>query len=245
MGSDANASGGRDSSVARHVPHLFVAPPWEGEWIRVDDAAGQHLEKVLRVAGPVPVTYTDGAGRIGDGVFDDGSIRRGQERNVPKPSSTLTVAVAPPKTASRVRFIVEKLAELGASRLLWIQTEHTEGRPPRQAKAEAWSRAALEQSRGAHLMGVEGPVSLAHLDSYGDVLFADIDGADVDDVGPVDRPVLCIGPEGGFAEHEIPADVTRVKLAPQLLRVETAAIAGAVLLLQRSSRLPPATTVGD
>lgn len=235
MGSDANASGGRASPVARHVPHLFVAPPWEGEWIEVDDTAGQHLKKVLRVTGPVPVTYTDGVGRIGEGTFDDGSIRRGEERSVPKPSPTLTVAVAPPKTANRLRFIVEKLTELGVSRLLWIQTEHTEGRPPRQAKAAAWSRAALEQSRGAHLMRIEGPISLAHLDSYGDVLFADSEGVDVDGVGSIDRPVLCIGPEGGFASDEIPDHVTRVKLAPQLLRVETAAIAGAVLLLRRSS----------
>jgi 16S rRNA (uracil1498-N3)-methyltransferase len=227
----ANASGAPDNPVARHVPHIYVPRPWEAEQIDVDDVARRHLEKVLRVGGPFAVTYTDGAGLVGEGVFERGRIERGPEQTVSPRSSSLTLAVAIPKSTSRVRFVVEKLSELGVDRLVWLQTEHTEGRPPRMAKAGEWARAALEQSGGAFMMQIEGPVPISRVYRYGSVLFADRTGSPVGELGSVDSPVLCIGPEGGFSDDEFPTDAIRVRLAQSVLRVETAAIAGAVLLL--------------
>lgn len=231
--------------MARHTPHIYLVTPWQPQALDVDVTAQRHLEKVLRIGESAPVTYTDGQGRIGEGVYEAGSIWRGTEKRVARGAASLTVAVAPPKTASRVRFIVEKLTELGVERLVWLQTARTEGRPPSAEKAAAWVRAALEQSRGAYALSVEGPVSLAEVDAFGSVLYADKAGRPVGDIGVLDKPVLCVGPEGGFAEQEIPADATRVCVAAQVLRVETAAIAGAVLLLQRSIPKSVATTVGD
>ncbi len=50
------------------------------------------------------------------------------------------------------------------------------------------------------------------------------------------NPVLCVGPEGGFAPGEVPADATTIRLSESVLRTETAAVAGAVLLLDKSSQ---------
>jgi 16S rRNA U1498 N3-methylase RsmE len=46
--------------------------------------------------------------------------------------------------------------------------------------------------------------------------------------------VLCIGPEGGFAPDEIPERIATLKLSERVLRTETAAIAGAALLINKA-----------
>jgi 16S rRNA (uracil1498-N3)-methyltransferase len=50
--------------------------------------------------------------------------------------------------------------------------------------------------------------------------------------GPIglDHPVVLIGPEGGWSDTEREIGLPRVRLGPQVLRAETAAIAAATLL---------------
>jgi 16S rRNA (uracil1498-N3)-methyltransferase len=216
--------------MARHVPHLYLPGRWDGELIGVEEAIRQHLEKVLRRGAPSPVTYTDGVGRVGRGVYDRGFVRRGEEHSVARPGRIINIAVAPPKNKGRIRFIVEKLAELGVDRLIWLETSRSEGRSPRREKSRAWARAALEQSQGAWLLEVVGPVLLSEVSQYGTPVFADRSGMEVAAIDDIVDPVLCVGPEGGFEAAEIPTDVIKVRLSPQLLRVETAAVVGAVLL---------------
>jgi 16S rRNA (uracil1498-N3)-methyltransferase len=52
------------------------------------------------------------------------------------------------------------------------------------------------------------------------------------DGGPPDlaRPCLLVGPEGGWSEAELDRGLPRVALGPTVLRADTAAVAGAVLL---------------
>jgi len=214
--------------VARHRPHLLVSPPADGGDIEVDTAVRRHLEKVLRIdAGTV--TYTDGRGLVGEGKYASGLIRRQSERTI-APPEPLVIAMAPPHENTRVRFLVEKLAELAVTKLVWLRTARTEGRPPRIDKAAAWVHSAVEQSRGAWAMEVSGPITIGEVASRGTPMFAEAGSPALSGVPLPADPVLCIGPEGGFAPGEIPEAAIRVGLAPTVLRVETAAIAGAVLL---------------
>ena len=80
----------------------------------------------------------------------------------------------------------------------------------------------------------EAPMAVAQVAELGNPVFADVGGEVADDYMPPDDPVLCVGPEGGFAPGEIPDDARRISLGPTILRVETAAIAGSVLLRSRS-----------
>jgi RsmE family RNA methyltransferase len=138
------------------------------------------------------------------------------------------VAAAPPANKDRQRFLVEKLAELGVARLRWLATRHGKNRVASGSKQFAWVLAATEQSRGAWLMetsaetvewqDLEEPVVVCH------------PGGDSDD--PSARTVV-IGPEGGFAEDEIPDDTVTWDLGPNVLRVETAAVVAASRLLAR------------
>jgi 16S rRNA U1498 N3-methylase RsmE len=215
--------------MARHRPHLLVTLPVTGDRINLDDATRNHLERVLRYPSGSAVSYTDGAGLLGTGVVTDGLLVRGEERMIPKPRG-LTVAVAPPHENARTRFLVEKMGELAVGRLLWLRTEHGRGRPPKREKALAWARSALEQSRGVWRMEIGDLVTIAELGQWGTPVFAEAGGVQAGAIARLPDPVLCIGPEGGFGAGEIPDETVRLDLGDTVLRVETAAIAGVVLL---------------
>ncbi len=218
--------------MAKHIPHLYVPGPYAPGRIGVVEATRVHLEKVLRNSGPLEVSYTDGAGLVGSGVYSAGWIQRGQE-SVHERINQVTIAVAAPKNKSRARFVVEKLAEIGVARLLWLESAFSEGRVPRVEKSASWAQAALEQSRGAWLMEVTGPVTVADVPRFGTVLLADRNGASLSDIDLPADAVLCVGPEGGFAPDEFLQSVARVSLGRNVLRVETAALVGAALLTHK------------
>lgn len=213
-------SDGTDRVIGmKHVPHVIVGAPWDDETIETSVVQWRHLTKVLKMNRGDRVTYSDGLGTIGEGRLVSQSIERGDEGKVERPTS-LTVAVAPPASKDRQRFLVEKLSELGVRRLLWLQTEHGKNRVSSPSKVFAWVLAATEQSRGAWLMETSPDlVSLADLD----------DGWVVCRPGGGVRPskvhTIVVGPEGGFAEGEIPENACSWDLGSTILRVETAAIA--------------------
>ena len=219
----------------RHLPHLFLPGPWaEGE-IPLQGQHVHHLRKVLRLSEGAPLSYTDGAGTMGDGNLHGDSVHRRTESHLARPSPEVAVAVAPPSKPNRTRFLVEKLAELGVDRLIWLRTRHGQGGPPKPARAEAWAHAALEQSRGAWILQFDGPKTIDDFPPTHTLWVAERETNQPPSV--VDGGILVIGPEAGFAEGEVPQRANRLGLGPRVLRVETAAVVGAAILLDRSGRL--------
>lgn len=228
------------SADVAHRPHLLLAPPWPDGDLAVPAEARHHLERVLR-ASETPVGYTDGAGRVGSGVYTGGSVRRGEERFIEPRTPRVVVAVAAPHGGDRQRIVVEKLAELGVDELAWLRTRHGGHRVPSPRRSLSWATSALEQSRGAWLMEVRGPVDLESLAAADAVLVAH-PGCGPLVVPDAERIVIGIGPEGGFAPGEV-ADgtMTCFGLGERILRTETAAVAAATLalyLVGRSQHLP-------
>lgn len=213
-----------------HTPHLHIPAPWDGDALSLSDEARHHLERVLRLSVGTQVTYTDGAGTRGNGVLTGEAVKRGAETTEQRRGALLTVAVAPPKARERQRFLVEKLAELGVFRLRWLATLRSEGRAPRPDKARAWARAALEQSRRSYAMTIDGPFTPR--DAVEDAVCWVADGAGLPVPSPhgIERLTLLVGPEGGFADEELAQDWPSVALSDGILRVETAAIAGAAII---------------
>jgi 16S rRNA (uracil1498-N3)-methyltransferase len=206
----------------RRPPHLYLPGPWSGDNIPLAEGQVHHLERSLRLIPGNEVTYTDGTDTVGTGVWRGATVERGNEHQEPTPGSRLVLAVAPPDERSRLRFLVEKAAELGVSRLVWLDTLHRQGRPPNSAKAEAWAIGALEQSRGHRLMEIGS--DLANIGSLtGEIWVADADGTDPD--VPDEEVTVVVGPEAGFDSQELQPDWPRVCFARQILRVETAALA--------------------
>lgn len=202
----------------KHVPHLVVGAPWEGARLDLTMVQWRHVTKVLRMKSGQQISYTDGLGRVGSGTLIHQGVERGEEEEVERPTN-VTVAVAPPASKDRQRFLVEKLTELGVARLIWLETQHGKNRVAGASKVFSWVHAALEQSRGAYLM--ETSDELVRLsDLEGRVVVCRSGGAGA----PGEFDVVAIGPEGGFAEEEIPEGTQLWDLGPTVLRVETAAV---------------------
>lgn len=211
----------------RHVPHIYLPDDWSTNRVKVTEAQERHLERVLRLAEGGAVTYTNGTGEFGTGIWSGGAIERGDETIVPRPTD-LVLAVAPPANRDRIRFLVEKLSELGVKSLRWLETSWGSGRAPKPDKQQAWAISGLEQSRGAWLMEIDSEM-VAWQDLEGPIGVLMPGGADS---SHTDVKTFVVGPEGGFDPEEIPANSRKIDLGPTILRVETAAIVAAATLRQ-------------
>ena len=166
----------------------------------------------------------------GVGVYVDGAVARGEEHDVARPSE-IVVVTAVPSSRERLRFLVEKLSEMGVAELRFLTTRYGNTRPARSDRLHSWAAAGLEQSRGAWLMTVsEDTVTLGEIEPP----YAVCDMGGSRDT-PYARTVV-IGPEGGWAPGEIPPDATRYDLGDTVLRVETAAIVAAARFSGRLER---------
>ena len=214
--------------VVKHIPHVVVAAPWEGDSLNLSIVQWKHLSKVLRMRTGDEVTYTDGLGVTGSGKLGHQELIRGEETEHTR-ARELTVAVAPPANKDRQRFLVEKLSELGVARMLWLETNHGKNRPASPPKVFSWVLAAVEQSRGAWLMETY-PDLVAMSELEGRVVVCHPAG---DPVAPAEADVVVIGPEGGFGEGEVPSGMPTWSLGGNILRVETAAIVAAARIVAR------------
>lgn len=210
-----------------HVPHVLVPGPWEGPAIELSPDTVHHLRGVLRMADGESCSYTDGNGGGGLGLLEGSRLIRGDERSFARPAQ-VTLAVAPPASKERLRLIVEKASEIGVARIVWLDTVHGQGRPPRPDKAAQWAQMALEQSRGHHLTAVDG--TLTPIDRLDGTLVAADRGE-----GSLERLVapvtVMVGPEGGWAPDELDGTIHRFTLGERVLRTETAAILASYLVL--------------
>ncbi|MFO7771736.1 MAG: 16S rRNA (uracil(1498)-N(3))-methyltransferase [Roseovarius gahaiensis] len=148
----------------------------------------------------------------------------------------LWLLFAPIKKA-RTDFIVEKAAEMGAARILPVQTEFTNSERIRQDRLQAHAVEAAEQCGGTFVPEVcnlqKLEQVLADWPEDRQLMFCDeaLVGAR-DSLGQPggDKWAILIGPEGGFSDRER-ARLTALPLAhsislgPRILRADTAAVA--------------------
>ena len=152
----------------------------------------------------------------------------------------LWLLFAPIKKA-RTDFIVEKAAELGAARIIPVQTEFTNSERIRRDRLQAHAIEAAEQCGGTFVPEVADLIPLQRLLSNWPegrrILWADEGRAGP---GPAlaGQPrgpwAVLIGPEGGFSAPErtrlsAMAQVVPMALGPRILRADTAAVAALAL----------------
>ncbi len=170
-----------------------------------------------------------------------GGTAQAQEPTAPQlDPPDLWLLFAPIKKA-RTDFIVEKAAEMGAARILPVQTDHTNAERIRQDRLQAHAVEAAEQCGGTFVPEVGELTALSRLldgwDAGRRILWADeaLAGPAQTLQGLPRGPwAILIGPEGGWSESErrrISAMdcVTPVSLGPRILRADTAAVASLAL----------------
>ncbi len=229
---------------------LLVTPEeFTSAEIAVEGEAYRHLFRARRAEVGESVRLVDGLGtaRAGRIVRIDrkaGWIApvapvEGLPANEPALRLTLLVPTLRPERAS---WLVEKATELGVAAIRFLHTE----RAPRDVGSGTLERlrrvaiSALEQCHGARLPKIDGPHGWSDLARLAEGLEArwvlDPGGAPGLDGEPKTRTAaLLVGPEGGLTAEEL--DFARslgfrpLALGPRILRIETAAVAGAALAL--------------
>ena len=141
----------------------------------------------------------------------------------------------------RPEWVVQKLTELGADRIVPIRTARSvvrwEGARAERSlhRLARVAREAAAQSRRTWLPVVEAVTPLERLaDLVGVVPALAVPGG-----GPLslDRPLVAVGPEGGWDDAELALFEEGVGLGPTVLRSETAALLAAGLLSGLRSNL--------
>ena len=217
--------------------------------LRGDEA--RHLSQVMRAKGGEQVTLFDGSGaefaaRVTQVKKNEVELEIAERRELSRELPfELTMAVALPK-GERQKWLVEKLTELGVTRLVPLITERGVAQPV-EAALDRLRRGVIEASKQCgrnQLMEVAEALSVEQLltsvDARGKLLLADPSGEPLTDSSGDRRDDLtaAVGPEGGFSPGEIAAaraaEWQVVSLGKRVLRVETAAIALAAAAAIRS-----------
>ena len=232
------------AKVRLYVDH----PLGEGQSVPVDRDQAHYLFGVMRLGVGDAVSLFNGeAGEWRAEVAEAGkrkgvlncTVQTAPQNNPPD----LWLIFAPIKKA-RTDFIVEKAAEMGAARILPVQTDFTNSERIRQDRLQAHAVEAAEQCGGTFVPEV---ADLAKLDRVlsnwpddRELMFCDealVGGsAGLPEMkGPW---AILIGPEGGFSEgererlHAMP-NAHPVSLGPRILRADTAAVAAMTLWQDR------------
>jgi len=209
-------------------PHVLVDDV-EAPVLSSDDR--HHLTRVLRVRDGDDLTVGDGAGRWRP-------CRLGAEPEptdrvflVPKQTPTVGVAFALIK-GGRPELVVQKLTELGVDHILPFTAARSvvvwddEKAAKNAARFRRVVRESVMQCRRAWLPTVDDLASFTDIVAMPGMAMADRSGGTVS----LASPMVMVGPEGGWDESELTAEIPRVRLAEPVLRAETAAIAAATLL---------------
>lgn len=223
----------------------------------LDGTEAHHLLNVMRAKPGHAIEIFDGNGQQADAVVVSSTRKEVQVEilNVQTanrlPQRRIVIAAAAPK-GDRLRFLLEKLTELGAVAWLPLETQHSVNalNPSTLRKANQWVIDACKQSQRNHLLDILPPVPLEELlgkpplATTGWIATAPRDQlaersvetfANNDASAAYDHIVL-VGPEGGFSEAEQnaaqDAGYQPWHLGQLVLRIETAAVAALVAAVQ-------------
>lgn len=234
---------------------FFVDTPIQGPSVCLKGPEAHHLARVMRARAGDRVVLFDGSGSefVAQVERRERSLvklvvleRLDVDRELP---FRLTLGLALPR-GDRQRWLVEKLVELGVTALVPLQTERGVAQPSPSARSRL-QRTVIEASKQCgrnRLLRIDDPVRLADYvkrDADGSVRLMAHPGKAGSPLGVQQlqhAPAICVvvGPEGGFSEAEVAVaregGWTMIDLGTRVLRVETAAVAMASLVvLQRTT----------
>jgi 16S rRNA (uracil1498-N3)-methyltransferase len=225
-------------------PRLYVeAPLAQGQSVAITPEQAHYVSHVLRLPKGAEIIIFDGKSGEWRAELLEAGKKGGtllcRERTRPfAPPPDLWLLFAPLKKA-RTDFLVEKAVELGAARLLPVETEFTNAGRIRCERLQAHAAEAAEQCGATYVPGVDDLQPLSHLLAAWPegrrLYWADETRAGSGPTAFGSGPAaILIGPEGGFSEAErvrlaTLAFATAIALGPRILRAETAALAALAL----------------
>ncbi len=226
--------------------HTFFASDIENNYYELTGSEAMHAVKVLRMKKGDSLYLLDGKGKRYTGEIRQLNSKSCNIEIIDSyeelpPKNITEIAIAPPKTAARLEFMLEKLTELNVSRITLFVSEYSERRKLNAPRLYKILIAALKQSGNLYLP------KFRTMPSFNEIVSENFNGtrliAHCYDTPKIaiqkainlnENIQIFIGPEGDFSKTEIEKAVMNnfreISLTKQRLRTETAAVFAAVLL---------------
>jgi 16S rRNA (uracil1498-N3)-methyltransferase len=226
---------------------LFVEHPLgQGQTVPLSREQAHYLFGVMRLGVGAEVALFNGTDGEWTAEVAEAGKRGGslacRELAAPQMSPPDLWLIFAPIKKARTDFIVEKAAEMGAARIIPVQTAFTNSERIRQDRLQAHAVEAAEQCGGTYVPPVDDLQKLDRLladwPEDRQLIFCDESlvgaRAALEAAPKGDKWAILIGPEGGFSDAERaklaahPA-TTAISLGPRILRADTAAVAALTL----------------
>ena len=243
----------KDTKVRLYVDH----PLRQGQTLPLSRDQAHYLFGVMRLGAGDPVRVFNGQSGEWRATVAEAGKRGGtlecETQTAPQQDPPDLWLIFAPIKKARTDFIVEKAAEMGAARILPVQTEFTNAERIRQDRLQAHAVEAAEQCGGTFVPPVDAlqklSTLLVHWPEDRQLMFCDealaggssaLSGGFASEAGGhAGRApwAILIGPEGGFSEAEraclsaLPV-AHPVALGSRILRADTAAVAAMALWQQ-------------
>lgn len=230
-----------------------------GERYTISGEDGRHIARSLRMRVGESLTLCNGAGEdfdcaITEVAGDDVTVQVVNRReSAGEPTVQVTVYQGLPKS-DKMDWIVQKSVESGAVRLVPVMTERCVSRPDGKAaekKVQRWQKIAEEAAKqsGRGIIPQVSPLTdfeqaVAEASQRGELIFFyEGGGTGLRELVQEELKAVSIfiGPEGGFAEHEVAFARERGakigSLGPRIFRTETAPIAALAAIMVLTGNL--------
>ena len=224
---------------------FFLSQTPTEDTARLEGDEARHLARVMRAKTGDTVELFDGQGTSWTATVQ--AIQRNhvslhldqKQSETISNKPNITLAVALPK-GDRQKWLIEKITELGTDSLIPLTTTRSVAEPTAAAISRL-QRGVIEsckQSGRNRLLEITQPQSLHNLLTTSSAslrILACPDGTPMQSIllKPIDNILIAIGPEGGFTDEEIrtanASGFAQMSLCQNILRIETAAIAAAVI----------------
>lgn len=234
-----------DAKIRLYVEH----PLGDGQTVPLDRGQANYLFNVMRQAVGAQVLLFNGQSgewlaEVSQAGKRGGALTCLEQTKPLQMPPDLWLCFAPIKKA-RTDFIVEKAAEMGAARIVPMQTDYTNTGRFQRDRMQAHAVEAAEQCGGTFVPEVDEMLRIDRLlgswDPARRIMFCDetlASSVPASLIGGSPEPwAIFIGPEGGFSEREREklrgmAGATSVSLGPRILRADTAAVAAMTIWQQ-------------
>ena len=227
---------------------LFYAPDIGPPHHTLSEEESKHCVRVLRLGVGDELHLTDGRGNLYRCRVSNPNPKRCTVEVVKtfaeygKMPYGITLAVAPTKNIERFEWFLEKATEVGVTRIVPVECDHSERRIIKYDRELRVITSAVKQSLKAYhpildeltplrrliAAPFDGSKFIAHCeDNASERLYL------ASEIRKNENILILIGPEGDFSPEEINFALENgfrpVTLGPQRLRTETAAVAAAMM----------------
>lgn len=226
---------------------LFYTQTIQNNSLELTDEEFRHCIKVLRHTVGDEIAVTDGNGTLYTAQIAQVGKHQCtativQSQHYTPAAHHLHIAIAPTKNTDRIEWALEKLVEIGVSKISFVQCEHSERKVLKTDRLQKIALSAIKQSLKFYMPAIE---ELTPLKTFveninkNQNLFIGYCETEQTAYLPAQpftqqQTVVLIGPEGDFSPAEVElakqAGFAPISLGKSRLRTETAAIVAATLI---------------